>query len=155
LKNIELIFVRLFPVSIFVTLTAVYVTNAMNSERCPDLTFGFLWELVPVWGFIVIYPASIAVFDMFLKSKGDSIFSLYGVGMWTAIVHGLFLIPFSLAIFPAERFFNTGATCNFYGENYFESVFSPFVVTQIVAWIVALALISWMVDIAKTKQRKI
>lgn len=126
------------------TLAGLCATYFQNHIRCPNLTFGFIWQLVPVSAYVLIFPLSITAFSEFLKEHGEHIFSLYGVIAWGALAHGMFLLPMVLMSFPDERFFRVGATCDYYGQTYFSSVVGPFALTQSAVWIISMACIAWL-----------
>jgi hypothetical protein len=144
MKNFESIFFKLIPFGFVAAVAGLYAAYFANQDRCPDLTVAFMWELVPVSAYIFMFPLSAAVWDISLKEKGESALSFYGVVMWAALVHGCFLLPLAFMVFPAERFFNTGATCSYVGETYFASVVTPFVLAQSFVWIVSLAGAAWI-----------
>jgi hypothetical protein len=143
---------RFLPCGFVATLIGLYVTYWLNQTRCPDLTLNFLWDLIPVAAYVAMFPVSLALFAPFLKSHNESLYSFYGIVMWGAIAQGLFLLPLVFMTFPAERFFQLGATCNNYGENYFASAIGPFAVSQSFVWLVSLVVSAWfgMTSLKKT-----
>ena len=135
--------IRFVPFGFAATLIGLYATYRFNETRCPDLTLSFLWDLVPVSAYVFMFPASLVIFSQSLESLGESLNSFYGMIMWGAIAHGLFLLPLVFLTFPAERFFGLGANCKDYGGNYFASVISPFAIAQSSIWIVSLFISAW------------
>ena len=135
--------IRFVPCGFAATLVGLFVTYWLNQTRCPGLTLSFLWDLIPVAAFVAMFPVSLALFASFLKSHNESLCSIYGVVMWGAIPHGLFLLPLVFLTFPAERFFRLGATCDYFGENYFASVISPFALGQSFVWFVSIIIFAW------------
>ena len=149
MKNTEAIFIRLIPFGLASTFLGVYAAFWTNQHRCSDLTLGFMWELVPVSAYVFMFAISIAVTDVFLKSKNEQVFSFVGVIGWAAIVHGCFLGPLAYMTFPSERFFRSGATCEYNGENYFSNVIATFLIVQFLAWFASLAGIAWFLSSRK------
>lgn len=145
--------IRFVPCGFAATLIGLYGTYRLNETRCPNLTLSFLWDLVPVSAYVFMFPASLVIFSHFLESLEESLNSFYGMVMWGAIAHGLFLLPLVFLTFPAERFFSVGAICNDYGENYFASVIAPFAVVQSSIWIASLFISAWF-ESARLKNLK-
>ena len=130
------------PCGFLATFLGLCSAYWFNQARCPNLSLGFIWELVPVSAYVLLFMGSIAYIDMLLNEHEETIYSFYGLMIWGALAHGCVLLPVSFLIFPGERFFKVGATCNDYGNSYMEEVIAPFVLAQSLIWLASIACIS-------------
>jgi type III secretory pathway component EscS len=136
------IFIWSAPCGLLATFLGLCTAYWANQARCPNLTLAFIWELVPVSAYVLLFIGSITYINILLNKHEETVYSFYGFMIWGGLAHGCVLLPVGLLIFPSERFFKVGATCNDYGSSYMAEVVAPFALAQSLMWLATVVGIS-------------
>lgn len=138
----------LFPLGLAATVGGLYAVVWSSGWQCAGLTMRHLWEVVPVWGYVIGFIASVFGIELLLQKRAQvdaiSPFSIAGFAFWVALGNGFFLMPLGYAIFPSEKVLLAGVECAHRTEDFFTLAVGPFMVGQFLGWALGLGLLTWI-----------
>jgi hypothetical protein len=117
-------------------IVGVYAILFNLQDTCADLTFGFLFDFVPIWGFGLVLLLSTVWARSWVSSKYadetvDSIF-IEIVLIHSVVISALLVTV--MAFFPDAKYLYQQVTCSYNGDTYFARTGAPFVLGTWFCW---------------------
>lgn len=122
-----------FAASFAAVLVGIYAVVWHVDFRCPGLTFGLLYQRLPVGGYALLWPLVAIAVSASLESKtppSDVVLRLGALHVVTVSV----MATLGFLFFPTQAAVLAGIRCEFYDDNYFVLIGLPFFFGMLACW---------------------